>query len=102
MTTRPVHVAKIKQNSPLHHNIPCLFQVAIMKWFILWSQLNFIRLNIWMLITTMTVFWITAQENVGDVTMITFRNPESIQIVYTINDQIKMYTRRKKNYERVG
>ena len=73
-----------------------------MKCFILWSQLNFIRLNIWMLITTMTVFWITAQENVGDVTMITFRNPESIQIVYTINDQIKMYTRRKKMYERVG
>ena len=37
-----MNIAKIKQKLPFHHNIPCIFQVDMMKWFIFWHQSSFI------------------------------------------------------------
>ena len=61
--------SKIKQKFPFYHNIPCLFQVAMMKWFILWPQSSFMLVRILIVVTISVMHWITTQEHVGDLTI---------------------------------
>ena len=87
-----VNVSKIKPKFPFHHNIPCLFQVVTTKWFILWYQLCFIKVDLWIVVTTTVIFWIKTQDHGGDVMITPFRISEGILIVSMMNYQMKMYT----------
>ena len=58
-----MNIEKINQKLHFHHNIPCRFQVAMMKCFIFWSQSSFMSVNIWISVTTPVMYWITTQEN---------------------------------------
>ena len=56
------------------------------------------------MVTTTLVFWITTQDHGGDVTMTQFHNSDFFRILFTVNHQIKMYTRRGLGgyYEMIG
>ena len=49
-----------KKKLNFYHNIPCHFQVAMMKWFIFWYQLRFFKVNMWIVVDTTMKYCITA------------------------------------------
>ena len=60
----------------------------MIKWFILCSESRYIKVNIWMVVNTTVMYWITAQEYGEDMMMTPFWNSMVIQIVSMMNYHI--------------
>ena len=55
------YYCKNKTKKYFHHNIPYLFPVNTIEWFILYSLSSFMLIKICMVVTTSVVYWIMKQ-----------------------------------------